>query len=809
METRRRLTALQHWLTNHFAVTLLLSGATLAGGLVLASRMTIEQDIGAMLPDGPGSPREAARHLEEFGVLNVLLLDLELPGASPAELSRAGNELVTRLRSSGAFSEVLTGPTTEEILAVGRVLFSRRLYLLDDPASAIEARLSPSRLQASLAGLKAKLAAPQAIVTKGEVLRDPLGLNDELLAGLSEAASVQSHGGQLLSPDQSHLLLVTVPRATALDTEASAALLAWIEREGARLPAGPKGPARLRAAGGPRFAAESAATVKHDVAVTMLTSVAALLAIFLVRFRSLRLLVVAFVTLAFGVVGGLVAVSLAHGRIHALTFAFGSVLIGIAIDYPIYLLNAASVQAGTPLQRMSAGLEESWRSLWLGFLTTLIAFGLMLLSRFPGLRELALFAGAGIAVAFTATLILVVPFGARWGLQHLSAIPSWMLALGAVRPPPLLARGAVASLIVLAAVSIPRLQFDGELRHLDAQRPATLAEYEEIRNRFGLQGTDSLVVARGDTVEDALRLSDRVARTLLEAQQRKDVSHVVGLTSFLPSLQSQAARRSRLATLDIPAARSELVRVSGQLGFSDGAFDPFWREVESVRSGEIAPLRPEDLEHTSLGALVRRLLRCSGSGCIAVTTFDPSRPSAVADLRRELPPEVVLLDGGALATETVAQIPRQLALLSGVGLLLNLLLLAFAYRSTGLALLACLPGALGLLGTLAILGLLHIPLNLVSASALVLILGCGVDYGIFAVQGATRASRSSGVEFTGVLLTSSTTLAGIGTLSLASYRAIQSLGVAVGLGIAIGAVVALFVVPHLWSRTREREAATA
>ena len=64
MGTRRRLAALQDWLTNHFAVTLLLSGAILAGGLALASRMTIEQDIGAMLPDGPGSPREAARLLE-------------------------------------------------------------------------------------------------------------------------------------------------------------------------------------------------------------------------------------------------------------------------------------------------------------------------------------------------------------------------------------------------------------------------------------------------------------------------------------------------------------------------------------------------------------------------------------------------------------------------------------------------------------------------------------------------------------------------------------------------------------------------
>ena len=143
-----------------------------------------------MLPDGPGSPREAARLLEGSGVLNVLLLDMEIPGASPAELSRAGNELATRLGSSGAFSEVLAGPTTEEILAVGRVLFPRRLYLLDDPTSAIEERSSPLELRPSLPGLKAKLAAPQAIVTKGDVLRNPLGLNDDLLSSLRGAASV-------------------------------------------------------------------------------------------------------------------------------------------------------------------------------------------------------------------------------------------------------------------------------------------------------------------------------------------------------------------------------------------------------------------------------------------------------------------------------------------------------------------------------------------------------------------------------------------------------------------------------------------
>jgi predicted exporter len=206
-----------------------------------------------------------------------------------------------------------------------------------------------------------------------------------------------------------------------------------------------------------------------------------------------------------------------------------------------------------------------------------------------------------------------------------------------------------------------------------------------------------------------------------------------------------------------------------------------------------------------LGPLVRRLLRCSSSGCIAVTPFDPARPSVIPELKSRLPAEVTVIDGGALAAETVAAIPKQMALLSGVGLLSNLVLLVFAFRSARLALLACAPGALGLLGTLTILSLTHIPLNLVSASALVLILGCGVDYGIFSVQGLTNPTRTSSVEFTGVLLTSSTSLAGFGTLSLASYRAIQTMGVAVGLGIGISALVALYLVPHLRSSTQALE----
>ena len=140
----------------------------------------------------------------------------------------------------------------------------------------------------------------------------------------------------------------------------------------------------------------------------------------------------------------------------------------------------------------------------------------MLFSRFPGLRELALFAGTGIAFAFAATLTLVVALGARWGLRDSSPIPRWMLGLQALRLSPLLAWSIVILVVAVSAVSLPRLRFDGELRHLDAQRPATLAEYEEVRKRFGLQSSDSLVVARAATAEDALRLSDESEASSIE-----------------------------------------------------------------------------------------------------------------------------------------------------------------------------------------------------------------------------------------------------------------------------------------------------
>lgn len=795
------------WIVAHLWTTLAVSALVLAAGASLYRRGATEQDVGALLPGGPGSPREAVRLLGEFGVLNTLLLDLEVPGATQDQLVETGAWLAEQLRGSGDFAAVQAGPSTHDFLVLGEVILPRRLYLFADPAVEIRRRLEPARLTASLAALKDSMASPQAFAMKREMLRDPLNLNPDLFARFAAmAGEIRPYRGQLLSKDGRHLLLITTPVRAALDTQFSAAMLERIRRRGAEIAPGPEGAVVLRAVGGPRFATESAGGIRKDVVITLLTSAVALLALFYARFRSLRLLVLAAVPLGFGLIGGLVAVVLIQGHIHALSFAFGAVLIGVGIDYPIYLLNSASMQGGDGLDRMGRGLNHTWRSLWLGFTTTALGFCVLLLSQFPGLRELGLFAAAGIATSFATTLILLVPLSARWGPRRWRQIPSWMPRLKSRTLAPGVAWGVALAILFGAAALIPSLRFDGDLRNLDANRPDVMAEYQGVMDRFGLSTSDSLVVARAHSQEEALAINDQVSDALTTMQDRGLASGIRSIGTFLPAIGTQQRRAQGLKALDLAQARAELFGpIAAQAGFSAGAFAEFWDEVESARDGKIEPLKAADFEKTSLQPLLNKLLRCSADGCIAVTSFVPQGGQAAQQISSLLPAGASLLDAGAMAAQTVAQLPRQIAILSGVGLLVNIVILAAAYRSLRLAIVACLPCCLGLLGTLAILAAARVPLNLVSASALVLILGCGVDYGIFVLQEVDGPTPSSAVGSTGVLLAAFSTLAGFGTLVLASHRALQSLGAAVGIGVAASAAAAVFLLPGLYQGLRSRK----
>ena len=106
---------------------------------------------------------------------------------------------------------------------------------------------------------------------------------------------------------------------------------------------------------------------------------------------------------------------------------------------------------------------------------------------------------------------------------------------------------------------------------------------------------------------------------------------------------------------------------------------------------------------------------------------------------------------------------------------------------------------------LSILALLGVHANLIHAMSLIMVMGMGVDYGIFLVDSA-RDRQSLGATMLSLLMSCLTTAFVFGTLALSSQPALRAIGVTVGLGILLCYLLAPVTLAAMrLGRTAERE----
>ncbi len=123
------------------------------------------------------------------------------------------------------------------------------------------------------------------------------------------------------------------------------------------------------------------------------------------------------------------------------------------------------------------------------------------------------------------------------------------------------------------------------------------------------------------------------------------------------------------------------------------------------------------------------------------------------------------------------------AIYSLIGIVVVLLLDFGSIRDV---LLALLPLSLGVVMTFGLLGWLNLPLNPANMIVLPLILGIGIDDGVHVVHDFRRQTgryQLGNSTASGVLLTSLTSMLGIGSLMIASHQGLQSLGRVLTLGV--------------------------
>jgi predicted RND superfamily exporter protein len=201
------------------------------------------------------------------------------------------------------------------------------------------------------------------------------------------------------------------------------------------------------------------------------------------------------------------------------------------------------------------------------------------------------------------------------------------------------------------------------------------------------------------------------------------------------------------------------------------------------------------LRQAGLGNLVDSLVLGEGAAA-EVLTLVPDGPELADLVEGQLQGAVQLVSQSRFRREISAAISHDFFRFIISASVVVVLLLLLLFRRVDKVLAALVPVGTGLIVMFGCMGTLGLEFNLFNIIACILVIGLGVDYGIFMV--CKSAEGHSAATDKAVLVSGLTTLAGFGALVLARHPALHSIGVTVLLGIGAAIPAALLVVPVLY-----------
>jgi predicted exporter len=750
----------------------------LACGIVI-SRSQFTTDLSAFLPRSPTPAQQLLLDQITDGLASRLIL-VGIEGADAPTRARLSKQIAQRLRADPAFVSVNNGePVSAE--RDRAFLFNHR-YLLSPAVT--PARFSADGLHDALRDSIDLLASPAGLLVKSLLPRDPSGEMVQLLDQLSSGTRPRMIDGAWASSDGARALMLMQLRASGADIDAQQRAMAAIRLAFDAVPDATPA-AKLMMTGPGVFSVTSRDTIKSQVTRLSILSVALIATLLLLVYRSFTALALGFLPVISGVLAGVAAVSLGFGAVHGITLGFGTALIGEAVDYSIYLF-VQSERGGAGPQ---GWIERFWPTIRLGVLTSIFGFASLLLSGFPGLAQLGLYAIVGlIAAAAVTRFVLPHLLPASFLIHDVSAIGLVLSRL--VRRAAAL-RWAAAILVLAACAVLAQHRaslWNDQISSLSPVSQADLALDASLRADMGAPDVRYLVVVSGASRESVLESAEQVS-TVLQAQVELGV--LAGFESPSRYLPSTATQRARLASLPAPAElETRLAQAVQGLPVQAQRFAPFLADVAAARSQPL--LQAADLEQTSMAmALDALLIRQDRRWSALLPLTAPEGGIEASRVRAALGatglPNVLFVDMKAESDSLYAGYLHEAILLSlgGLAALIGLLLWVFRSPLRVLRIVAPLAAAVvTVTAGLAVFGQQLIILHLVG---LLLVVAVGSNYALFFDR---TDNPSSPRTLASMLFANLTTVAGFGLLAFSNVSILQAMGVTVAPGVILALIYA-------------------
>jgi predicted RND superfamily exporter protein len=799
------------------AVLVIVLAATLVSGEGIR-RLSFDSNILSLLPSEGRVFEAFTAFVGRFGNLDQLYVVFTAPDEHTiAEYRDDVDAWVDALRAAPEIERVDAGVVdrTRDL----SWLADRQLLLLSN-ASLDDAlrRFTPEGIRKGVAASREMLAVPSADVA-AIVRQDPIGLFDLLratLGGPQTGLSIGMGTEGYVTADRRARLVIARPKRPPYDSTFSHALDARLkEITGSRAAAQPSAsdigedpppPMRVEFAGGHRIAVETESIVRRESILNSVGSLALILPLLFLVFRSFWLVAVGSLPSALSLIIVLGGLGFAGTRLSAAATGSAAMLFGLGVDGVVLLYVAHQLAMTQPDGSQEIGIEGPSVSMLLGMFTTAATFYGLMFVDFPSLRQLGRLIGHSMMICGVLTLVLVPALlprrRSRWSRPSLllPRLADWIVR----RRKPILV--FASALTVLLGIVALRLKVDPTLDRLRSTTEAARLE-ERIGPAFGLPGDAYVVLAEGAALEPLLDTNERLVQGLTKALPDLVVHPP---SRLLPSAAAQGRTMARVgaAGLSIQAIRASLEESRLAAGFTPGAFDPFAQRLPALLDPAQRLTYDDFLAHDASDLISRFIVRDAGRWRLATYVF-PTTSEQVARVQQIVDEVDALqtLTGLPLVNKELARrfLPDFITGLA-IGTTLVVLLVVATFRNLRLSMLALLPTAMGLIWAAGLLALAGFALDLFATFAVVTFVGIGVDYGVHLVhryQERGNARQATAELAPVILVAGAITILGYGTLIWSSYPPLRSIGIVSTVSVLALAGTSVLMLPALLARTPE------
>ena len=562
---------------------------------------------------------------------------------------------------------------------------------------------------------------------------------------------------------------------------------------------------KVSAIGAPLVAAGNARQIKKDSVLAVSLAVVLILLLLAFHYRRLSDLWWLGCSLTFGWLFAMAGMSLSRDSVSVIVLGIGSVIIGIAVNYPLHFLDHLRETADT-----RQTLRDMVPPLLIGNITTVSAFLCLVWLDAAAMRDLGWFG----SLMLIGTILFVLVFlplyvSRKKPIQSLrtespQASDCEYAPFGqGVRTMRTTLRALIILLITLVlGYFSTKTSFDSDLRNINYM---TDQQREEMQLLSAVtREAPVYVVAEGKTLDDALKENETTVLPKIQTmQQEGSIRSVNGTGHFLPTKDVQEERISRwnqFWSQHAATVSAELKRQCVLQGFNEQAFAPFFEMIQTTY----------ELQSSSYFDPIISLLNDTyimndaKTGKVQVVSYVQTDDEQTV--------KKVVNDTGSASSFAFSQqdVSNQLVrVLSDsfnyIGFVCGFVVFFFLWISFGsieLSLMSFLPLAVGWVWILGLMHLLGIQFNIVNVILATFIFGQGDDYTIFITEGLlyeyTTGKKRLASYKRSVALSAILMFIGIGTLIFAKHPALRSLAEVTIVGMFTVVLMAYYLPPMVF-----------